>query len=72
MSRCTLCGGLGWVLDCRLDSRPLQVELIACPIPDCEVSGQQLHSLTLAGIGFQEVARRADTGEVMSVRQASL
>jgi hypothetical protein len=63
---CTLCFNVGWVLDAGLRP-PLQVELIPCPIPDCEASGRTLQSLTLAGIGFQEVRRKPITGEIMAV-----
>lgn len=69
MTRCTLCGGLGWVLDCNdLDKPgPRMVEMLPCLLPDCAASGQPVRSVNFPSSQFRSVARHPLSGFVMSV-----
>ena len=54
---CPQCHGLGWVLDGDASKAPLALELLACPIPDCQASGRAIEILSLNKAGFCAVAR---------------
>lgn len=66
---CSLCGMLGWVLDSSDVNRPSprMVELIACPIPDCEASGQPLQAVVFKGVRFTHASLHPSERYVMSV-----
>lgn len=75
MSKCTLCGGLGWVLDCNDLGKPgpRMVEMQPCMLPDCEVSGQPVRSVNFPlGPSFDHVSRHPLTGLVMSLSGGAL
>jgi len=71
MTDCPLCHGVGWVLDCNdLDKPgPRMLELIACPISDCEASGQPLQSVQMKGPEFDRAAQHPRTGRIMAVHR---
>ena len=68
---CTLCHGVGWILDCNDLGKPgpRMLELIACPIPDCSVSGQEVQSVQMKGIEFDRAAQHPRTGRIMAVHR---
>ena len=67
---CSLCRGVGWVLDHHPGRTPLVVELLPCLIPDCTASGQPIELLGLNMAECFVVAQRRD-GLVMSVSRGT-
>jgi hypothetical protein len=68
-SACSMCGGLGWVLDCNDLGKPgpRMVEMLTCLLPDCANSGQPIQSVNFPSSRFRSVARHPSEGFVMSV-----
>jgi hypothetical protein len=67
MTACTLCHGVGWVLDGNPTQDPQMLELIACPIPDCDASGRPVQSISFSGLKFRAVHNHPSESYVMSV-----
>lgn len=70
VDRCTMCGDLGWILDCNDLGKPgsRMVELLPCLLPDCEASGQPIQNLNFGrGAGFNHVSWQPGKRKIMSV-----
>jgi hypothetical protein len=69
MTRCPMCGGLGWTLDCNDLSQPgpRMIEFMPCFFPDCETSGQPIWNLCFKDAPFNHVSISPLDGLVMSV-----
>lgn len=68
---CPRCHALGWVLDGDASKSPLALELLACPLPDCEAHGRDIAILSLNEGRFSRVARQPRGRFVMSVARSS-
>lgn len=68
MTICSMCRGIGWILDANDigKPRPRMVEFIECPLPDCPVAGQPVQNVAFKGTPFDRASAGPD-GRIMSV-----
>jgi hypothetical protein len=68
-ARCSMCGRLGWVLDCNDLNKPgpRMAEFIPCFHPECTMSGQPLGVLSFKGVQFGHASMHPRDGWVMSL-----
>jgi hypothetical protein len=69
MNDCSLCHGVGWVIDCNPFRYPLNAEIIQCPIPDCPYSGSRIEIISVNGLGFNSASYHPVSKIIMSLRR---
>jgi hypothetical protein len=69
--QCDLCKGLGWILDGHGElASPIELEVIQCPLPDCEYSGREVCLISINNLGLITTIRHPANCIIMSVGKA--
>ena len=67
--KCHLCRDVGWVLEGKRykSDNTLTIELLPCPIPDCEASGRPISLLSVNYAKLDKTSRHPSEKYIMSL-----